>query len=212
VTLQIDTSTWRLPGFVEQAFHRDELARSGGVPLLDDQPPARGQHVAVQVNMFDGFAELDWGIIKGTIDDVFADGRISLHATLTSEGPAALDASWQLVLRYYPEQAADEPWFVESMQSEAVVAVPRMWPRLLVDRLRESGSVRCADDRVSDLLGALRSSALEHATTPDPYVCANLTSRALINVLKKHPAVERCVIAREQLTDVLERVWELAPR
>ena len=209
MTLQIDASTWRLPGFVEQAFHREELV--DGRALGNVPPPARGQHVAIQVDMFAGFSEgsESWGIIKGPIDAVLDDGLLAVHATLTSEGPAILDATWQLVLRHYPAQANDSPWFVERMSSEGFVTVPRLWPRSIVDHMRKRHVLTCNDAMLPDLLAALRAAALCHATTPDPYTCANLTSRALFKVFKSHPAVDKCSFERADLTAALTRVWGL---
>ncbi len=203
-----DASGWWLPNFVDSAICRDDLAERAAAgrgigSLHTNRSPAVGQQAAVEVHLF---GDLGWGIVKGDVRKVAADGRLTVSASLTSDGPDLLDRRWSLVLRRDPQTFAGA-WHAVSMTSEGVVSVPRLWPRSIVDRLRASGDLLCTDQDVDQVCAILRAESLKTAEITTPRECAAFTARVLSRALERAPCVEEIFVGVEDLTAILIELW-----
>jgi hypothetical protein len=206
--MSLDTTRWRLPGFVDYAAARGDqdevyLASKGIAALRADRRPALAQQAKIEVHLF---GDLGWGIVTGAVASVRPDGTVALKATLTTEGPEVLDAAWDLLLRNDPE-AFGGAWIVEEMRAEGVVTVPRRWPRLLVERLRAEETLVVDDSRIDALLELVRDRSLGHATMTTPRECAAFTARALVRAFEQTPMVEEIFLGPEDLATRLEAIW-----
>ena len=78
------------------------------------------------------------------------------------------------------------------MTADGVVSVPRLWPRILVDRLRASEDLVCAEE---DVVGtSLRE-------------CAAFTARALSRAFVADQRVEEIFLSTDGLTELLVAIW-----
>jgi hypothetical protein len=206
--MAIDTSRWRLPGFVDQAACRDDqdesyLASRGVAVLRSDRPAAVGQQAAIEVHLF---GALGWGIIKGLVSEVRSDGQLVVGATLTSDGSDLLDRAWDIRLRRDAE-GFDGAWVVETMMAEGVVTVPRRWPRMLVERLRATGDLLLADSDLDPIINLVRGRSLEYASMTTARECAAFTARALVRAFEQAGAVEEIFLGSEELGALLVDLW-----
>jgi hypothetical protein len=181
----IDTSRWRLPGFVDHATARDDgpspYLAAKGIAVWNPAAPAPGQNIKIEVHLV---GDRGWGIVTGSVEEARPSGEvIARGGQLTSDGHALLDRTWEFTLRY-DASAFDGAWVAIGMTAPGVASVPRRWPRTLVEQLRAAGKLVIDDAAVPSLLKRIRDRTFD-ASTAAPDRCAIETANVVDEVLRE---------------------------